>query len=76
MRTSILKADGTRLIAWSKTETYDVTNGFVLGAPNAVNLTHHFVEVIQKARGEKPSSMRQLFKSAQKYKKEEKNRKN
>ena len=75
MRASVLREDGGRLIAWSKTETYDVTNGFVLGAPNEVNLTHHFVEAIQKARGEKPSSMRQLFKSAQQYKKDEKKKK-
>lgn len=75
MRASVLKGDGDRLIAWSKTETYNVTNGFVLGASNEVNLTHHFIEAIQKARGEKTSSMRQLFKTAQQYKKDEKKKK-
>jgi hypothetical protein len=72
MRASITKADGTKLIAWTETETFDVTNGLTFNAPNEVNLTHHFVREIQKARGEKSYSMRKLYQSAQKYKKEEK----
>ncbi len=50
MRAYVIKPDGTKLIAW--TETFDVTNGFVLGASNEINLTHHFVRDLQKARGE------------------------
>jgi hypothetical protein len=39
MRAFVTKPDGTRVIAWTETETFDVTNGFSLGAPNEVNLT-------------------------------------
>lgn len=61
MRAYTTKSDGTKLIAWTETETYDVSGGFTLSAPNEVNLTHHFVRDLQKARGEKPYSLRKLF---------------
>jgi hypothetical protein len=64
MRVTLNKPDGTRVIAWSETETYKTNNGFVLGAPNEMNLTHHFVRDLQKARGEKPYSIRKLSKGA------------
>lgn len=70
MRAYTTKSDGTKLIAWTETETFDVTNGFVLGASNEVNLTHHFVRDLQKARGEKTYSMRKLFQNHPKQEKE------
>lgn len=69
MRAYMTKADGTKVIAWTETETFDVTNGFVLGAPNEMNLTHHFVRDLQKARREKTYSMRKLLKNQPKEKK-------
>lgn len=72
MRAYTTRSDGTKLIAWTETETFDVTNGFVMGAPNEVNLTHHFVRALQKARGEKTYSMRKLYKNRPKQKKEQK----
>jgi len=69
MRAYMIKPDGTKLIAWTETETFDVTNGFVLGASNEVNLTHHFVRDLQKARGEETYSLRKLFQNSLKHKK-------
>lgn len=69
LRAVVNKPDGTKVIAWTETETYKVTNGFVLGAPNEMNLTHHFVRDLQKARGEKPYSIRKLSKGPPKEKK-------
>ena len=68
MRAYTTKADGTQVIAWTETETLDVTNGLVFGAPNEMNLTHHFVRDLQKARGEKPLSIRTLAKGKPKEK--------
>lgn len=72
MRAYAIKPDGSKVIAWTETETFDVNNGFVLGAPNEMNLTQHFVNALQKARGEKTYSRRQLYNNSQKVKKEEK----
>lgn len=69
MRAYTTKESGTKIIAWTETETLDVTNAFTLSAPNEVNLTHHFVNALQKARGEKKSSIRTLFKGKPKEKK-------
>jgi sulfur carrier protein ThiS len=54
--------DKVRVVAWSETETYERHAEFVLSAPNEINLTHHFVNAVQKARGEKKSSLRDLLK--------------
>lgn len=70
MKAYTIKPDGTKLIAWSETETFDVNNGFVMGASNEVNLTHHFVRELQKARGEPTYSLRKLYQNSQKHKKE------
>lgn len=70
MRAYAIKPDGTRLIAWTETETFNVSGGFVMGAPNEANLTHHFVRAMQKARGEKTYSLRKLYNNSQKRKKE------
>lgn len=75
MRAYAVRVDGANLIAWTETETFDVTNGFVLGASNEVNLTHHFVRALQKARGEETYSLRKLFQKSQKHKKEQKAKK-
>lgn len=72
MRAYVIKPDGTKLIGWTETETFDVTNGFVMGASNEMNLTFHFVNILQKARGEKTYSRRKLYQNAQKAKKEAK----
>src|SRR6266545_4617100 len=37
MRVVVLKPNRSRLIAWTETETFDVSGGFVLGAPNEIN---------------------------------------
>jgi hypothetical protein len=74
MRAILLKPDGSKLIAWSETETLDVVNAFTFSAPNEMNLTQHFIRDLQKARGEKPSSMRKLMKGPPKEKKEQKDR--
>lgn len=62
MRAYAIKADGTKVIAWTETETLDVVNAFTFSAPNEMNLTHHFIRDLQKARGEKPYSIRKLSK--------------
>jgi hypothetical protein len=69
MRAFIVKPeDKTRVIAWIETETYEQSGGFILGAPNEINLTHHFINALQVARGEKKSSMRDLFKHSKRAK--------
>lgn len=72
MQAVLRKPDGTKVIAWTETETLDVTNAFTFSAPNEVNLTHHFVRDLQKARGEKTSSIRDLMKGPRKNKQKEK----
>ncbi len=69
MRAYTTKPDGTKVIAWTETETLDVTNAMTFSAPNEMNLTHHFINALQKARGEKTSSMRALAKGKPKEKK-------
>jgi hypothetical protein len=67
MRAFIVKPeDETRVIAWSETETYQRNTPFVLSYPNEINLTHHFINELQKARGEKKSSMRDDVKNVNK----------
>lgn len=68
MQAIVRKAEGVKLIAWTETETLDVKNAFTFSAPNEINLTHHFVRDLQKARGEKPYSIRQLMKGKPKAK--------
>jgi len=72
MRAYVSRPDGSKLIAWTETETLDVTNGMVFGAPNETNLTHHFVKALQKARNEETYSLRKLYSESQKVKKQEK----
>lgn len=72
LRAYATRTDGARIIAWTETETLDVTNAFTLSAPNEVNLAHHFVRDVQKARGEKTYSLRKLFSNASKKEKERK----
>jgi hypothetical protein len=62
MRVVVVKPNGSRVIAWTETETFDVSGGFVLGAPNEINLTRHFVNAVRKARGEKTLSLPAFFK--------------
>lgn len=69
MRAYVPRPDGSQLVAWSETETFDVTGGMVLGASNEANLTQHFVKALQKVRGEKTYSMRALYSRAKKAKK-------
>lgn len=69
MRAYVKREDGSQLIAWTETETLDVVNAFTFSAPNELNLTHHFVRDLQKARGEKPYSIRKLLKGPPKEKK-------
>jgi hypothetical protein len=67
MRAFIVKPeDESRVIAWSETETYERHTEFSFGFPNEVNLTHHFINLLQKARGEKKSSMRNNVKNINK----------
>jgi hypothetical protein len=67
MRAFIVKPEGeTRVVAWSETETYERHTEFSFGFPNEVNLTHHFINLLQKARGEKKSSMRSDVKNINK----------
>lgn len=61
MRAYAMKPSGSSVIAWTETETLNVTNAFTFSAPNEMNLTHHFVRDLQKARGEKTYSMRRLL---------------
>jgi hypothetical protein len=69
MRAFIVKSeDKTRVTMWTETETYDESGGFTLSATNEVNLTHHFINALQRARGEKKSSMRDLWKHSKKTK--------
>lgn len=68
MRAHAIRPDGSTVIAWTETETLDTVNTFTLSAPNEMNLTHHFVRDLQKARGEKPYSIRQLAKGKPKEK--------
>lgn len=72
MRAYVTKQNGARLIAWTESETLDVVNAFTFSAPNEVNLTHHFVRDLQKARGEKTYSIRKLYQNAQKQRKADK----
>lgn len=63
MRAFIVKPEiKVRVIAWSETETFERHTEFFLGASNEVNLTKHFINAMQAARGEKKSSMGDLFK--------------
>jgi hypothetical protein len=67
MRAFIVKPeDETRVIAWTETETYERHTTISFTLPNELNLTHHFVNLLQVARSEKKSSIRQLFKGAKK----------
>lgn len=62
MRVIVVKPNGSRVIAWTETETFDVSGGFAVGAPNEINLTRHFVNAVRKARQEKTLSLRAFFK--------------
>jgi hypothetical protein len=67
MRAFIVKPeDKSRVVAWTETETYERHTEFSFGAPNEINLTHHFVNALETARGEKKSSIRALFKKPKK----------
>jgi hypothetical protein len=69
MRAFIVRPeDKVRVVAWTKTETYDQSGPLILGAPNEVNLTHHFINALQEARGEKKSSIGTLYKHRKKDK--------
>ncbi|MGI8654950.1 MAG: hypothetical protein ACR2LC_07005 [Pyrinomonadaceae bacterium] len=74
MRAFIVKEDKTRVTAWSETETYDMSGGMSFSAPNEINLTHHFINLLQVTRGEKKSSMRQLYGNFKHKEKEEKSK--
>lgn len=71
MQVVTFQPDGTKVIAWTETETLDVRNAFTFSAPNEMNLTHHFVRDLQKVRGEKTSSIRDLAKGPRKEKKKD-----
>lgn len=68
MRAYVTKPDGRKVVAWTETESYEVKNGMTFGAPNEMNLTHHFINDIQETKGEKKSSIRALMKSKPKQK--------
>ncbi len=70
MRAFIVKPeDKSRVTMWTETETYEESGGMSFGASNEVNLTHHFINALQRARGEKKSSMRDVWKRSKKSKK-------
>jgi len=50
MRAWLTRADGTKVIAWSDTETYYESSGMPTGRPNEVTLTKNFLKALKKAR--------------------------
>lgn len=71
MRAFIVRLnDKARVIAWTETETYERHTQFHLGAPNEINLVHHFINALEVARGEKKSSIGDLFKRGKRAEKE------
>jgi hypothetical protein len=69
MRAFIVKPeDKTRVTLWTETETYNASGEFNFSSPNEDNLTFHFINALQRARGEKTSSRRELYKRSKKRK--------